>query len=45
MLRRPLFLFKVTELRYKSFARLWASRGYLMSEEMPGPTYELLAAC
>ncbi|KAF2866064.1 hypothetical protein BDV95DRAFT_584815 [Massariosphaeria phaeospora] len=40
--RQPWKLFKFTELRYKSFARLWAHNGEQMSIDMPGPCTELL---
>lgn len=42
---RPLFLFQLTNLRYKSFARLWTNMGEAMSLEMPGNTFDLLAQC
>lgn len=43
--RRPLLLFNITKLRYKSFARLWTKNGKELSIEMPGPLTELLSAC
>ncbi|KAF2185182.1 hypothetical protein K469DRAFT_726764 [Zopfia rhizophila CBS 207.26] len=43
--RRPFFLFQLTQLRYKSFARLWTYNGEEMSIEMPGPLTEILSQC
>lgn len=42
---RPLALFNLTKLRYKSFARLWKNNGEAMSAEMPGPLFELVSKC
>ena len=43
--RRPLILFNLTRLRFKSFARLWRFNGEAMSAEMPGPLFSLLSTC
>jgi SAM-dependent methyltransferase len=43
--RRPTKLLNLTNLRYKSFARLWKKNGEEMSVEMPGPLDELLYTC
>ncbi|KAJ4297938.1 hypothetical protein N0V90_005837 [Kalmusia sp. IMI 367209] len=42
---QPSKLFNVTELRYRSFARLWTYNGAAMSEEMPGPLNKLVSQC
>ncbi|KAF1851691.1 uncharacterized protein K460DRAFT_298969 [Cucurbitaria berberidis CBS 394.84] len=43
--RRPFALFNLTQLRYKSFARVWNNNGEMMSAEMPGPLFQLLSTC
>ena len=40
---RPFKLFNLTTVRFQSFARLWKNNGEAMSEEMPGPTFDLLS--
>jgi SAM-dependent methyltransferase len=42
---RPFKLFNLTTVRLQAFARLWQHNGEAMSEEMPGPTFELLSCC
>ncbi|KAF2005181.1 hypothetical protein P154DRAFT_518715 [Amniculicola lignicola CBS 123094] len=43
--RSPSKLLKLTDLRYRSFARLWTNNGEAMTVEMPGPIDELLSKC
>lgn len=43
--RQPTMLFNLTDLRSKSFARLWNYNGAAMSEEMPGPLDDLVSKC
>ncbi|KAF2850914.1 hypothetical protein T440DRAFT_74646 [Plenodomus tracheiphilus IPT5] len=43
--RHPFAIFNRTELRFKSFARLWKKNGKAMSAEMPGPIFSMLENC
>ncbi|KAF2272850.1 uncharacterized protein EI97DRAFT_436621 [Westerdykella ornata] len=42
---QPSLLLNLTQLRHKSFARLWNRNGAAMSIDMPGPITELLSQC
>lgn len=43
--RHPFEVFKLAQLRFKSFARLWNKNGKAMSAEMPGPVFSMLGDC